>query len=63
MHCFQEDVCNDGSGAGDPDTVTPEPSSIALLAGSLPFLARVMRRKLFQVRIDVRRAGRDSEAS
>ncbi len=45
MHCFQKDGCSEGSGAGDLNTVTPEPPSLALLAASLPFFGRVMRRK------------------
>jgi hypothetical protein len=45
MECFQNGGCSAGSGAGDLNTVTPEPSSVALLGSSIPWLASAIRRK------------------
>ena len=46
LECFQQDGCSAGSGAGDLDTFTPEPPSLALLGSGLAWLGRVVRRKL-----------------
>ncbi len=47
LECFQKGGCTDGSGAGDLNTVAPEPPSVALLGGSITWLRWARRRKLF----------------
>lgn len=46
FECFEKDGCVAADGAGSLNTFTPEPSTLALLAGGMPWLGLGIRRKL-----------------
>lgn len=47
LECFQNQGCVAADGAGNLNTYTPEPATLTLLAGGMPWLGFALRRKLF----------------
>ncbi len=47
LECFQKDGCVAADGAGSLNTYTPEPTTLALFAGGVPWLGFILRRSWF----------------